>query len=335
MAANFLDTTVYKHSNDNNTILQTKVYFKPTNTHQLLHTKSFHPKHTCKGILKSQLIRFKRISSTWSDYNCTAKILFHSLVGRGYSWSLLRNMLKTVWFDENCRIKENRDNKEPFPIIMQYNSLGCNLSKQYKETLKRNNFFDKYKLISAYKNHSNLRRMLVRSELKPPRTGISNSYLRKIDNNKNNKFSLCKNPKCPTCKFNASESKCFSSSTFGSVHHVVGSMNCRSNNIIYLITCSKCNIQYVGETSRCLSERLTDHRSNIKQKKITPISIHFNEPGHSILRDLKAIVIEQISEIDNPLRKRKQQEALWQQRLGTIYPHGLNCYPTKTLEHVL
>jgi len=60
---NFLDTTIYKQTINNETTLQTKVYFKPTDTHQLLHTNSFHPRHTCKGILKSQLLRFKRISS--------------------------------------------------------------------------------------------------------------------------------------------------------------------------------------------------------------------------------------------------------------------------------
>jgi len=45
---NFLDTTVYKLCEADVTTLQTKVYFKDTDSHQLLHTKSFHPKHTTK-----------------------------------------------------------------------------------------------------------------------------------------------------------------------------------------------------------------------------------------------------------------------------------------------
>ena len=48
LSANFLDTTVYKKTINNITTLQTRVYFKPTDTHQLLHVHSFHPKHTCK-----------------------------------------------------------------------------------------------------------------------------------------------------------------------------------------------------------------------------------------------------------------------------------------------
>lgn len=333
LAANFLDTTVYKHSINNTTTLQTRVYFKPTDTHQLLHTKSFHPKHTCKGILKSQLIRFKRISSSWDDFNRTVKILFHSLSQRGYSWSLLRNMLKTVWCEVSSDETSVLDNpKEPFPMVMQYNSLGCDLLKKYRVTLQKNNFFDRFRLINAYKNHSNLRRMLVRSELRSSEKSQNNPSTTKTDGNYNNKFSQCNNPDCVSCKSYTYSGASFTSSTFGSTHQVIGSMNCRSNNIIYLITCTKCNIQYVGETSRCLSERLTDHRSNIKNKKMTPIAIHFNIPGHSVLRDLKILGIEKISDTENPLQKRKQQEALWQRRLGTVYPHGLNGFPTKTVD---
>ena len=35
VAVNFLDTTIYKQTIDDMTILQTKVFFKPTDTHQL------------------------------------------------------------------------------------------------------------------------------------------------------------------------------------------------------------------------------------------------------------------------------------------------------------
>ena len=32
-------------------------------------------------------------------------------------------------------------------------------------------------------------------------------------------------------------------------------MDCASDNVVYLITCKKCGIQYVGETSRNLRRR--------------------------------------------------------------------------------
>jgi hypothetical protein len=51
LSANFLDTTVFK-SPENEQKLCTKVYFKPTDTHQLLFKGSFHPKHTYKRCLE-------------------------------------------------------------------------------------------------------------------------------------------------------------------------------------------------------------------------------------------------------------------------------------------
>jgi hypothetical protein len=83
----------------------------------------------------------------------------------------------------------------------------------------------------------------------------------------------------------------------------------------------------VGETGRCLSERLTDHRSCILTKKQTPIAIHFNEPGHSSLRDLKAITIDKIPDTIDSTKIRKERELIWWQRLGTRYPRGLNGFP--------
>jgi len=71
-SVDFLDTTIYKTpdpSSDDHDTLCTRVFFKQTDTHQLLHKNSFHPRHTFTGVLKAQLLRFKRISTSFSDYN--------------------------------------------------------------------------------------------------------------------------------------------------------------------------------------------------------------------------------------------------------------------------
>ena len=60
----FLDISIFKGPSFlEKGQFDTKVYFKPTDTHQLLHKSSFHPSHTFKGILKSQIIRFNKICS--------------------------------------------------------------------------------------------------------------------------------------------------------------------------------------------------------------------------------------------------------------------------------
>lgn len=56
----FLDSTTFKGPDFHRSgTLDTKVFFKPTDSHALLHKASFHPKHVFRGIVKSQLLRFK------------------------------------------------------------------------------------------------------------------------------------------------------------------------------------------------------------------------------------------------------------------------------------
>ena len=94
----FLDVTVFKGPMlKEKNIFDTKIYFKPTDTHQLLHKASFHPKHTFKGILKSQIMRFYRICSQRSDFDAACSLVFKALKDRGYSGRFLREIkTKTV-----------------------------------------------------------------------------------------------------------------------------------------------------------------------------------------------------------------------------------------------
>ena len=101
-------------------------------------------------------------------------------------------------------------------------------------------------------------------------------------------------------------------------------MNCNTNGIIYLITCKRCNVQYVGETERRLKDRLNAHRSNITTKQKTAVAIHFNNYRHSY-KDLKIMPIENVT--NNSKQVRQEKEKFWIKTLKTNYPNGLNYYP--------
>ena len=65
----FLDITSYKYDNfRTDRIIDSKVFLKPTDSHQLLHKMSFHPKHTFQGVIKLQFHRFFRIWNIKSDW---------------------------------------------------------------------------------------------------------------------------------------------------------------------------------------------------------------------------------------------------------------------------
>ena len=93
----FLDTTIYKCNLIDQTVLHSRVFFKPTDSHQLLHKDSFHPSHTFSGVLKSQLLRFKRLSSTYTDYELVCHILFKALNERGYNVRFFNKLRFEIW----------------------------------------------------------------------------------------------------------------------------------------------------------------------------------------------------------------------------------------------
>ena len=89
----FLDATLFKGKrSQSNGVIYTKVYFKPTGSHQLLHKQSFHPKHIFSGTLKFKIIKNNRICSDSHDLEKAYDIIFKSLRERGYSKRYLRSI---------------------------------------------------------------------------------------------------------------------------------------------------------------------------------------------------------------------------------------------------
>lgn len=97
----FLDTTIFSIPVANNLMtVHTKVFFKPTHSHALLFRTSYHPKHTLKGIIKSQIIRFYRICSLDHHFHEATETLFTALRHRGYSKNFLRSIKRNKTFRE-------------------------------------------------------------------------------------------------------------------------------------------------------------------------------------------------------------------------------------------
>ncbi|GAA6093873.1 uncharacterized protein LOC105358296 isoform X1 [Tachysurus ichikawai] len=89
-------TTTYKSNNFNTKgKLDIKVFFKETDSHALLHGDSYHPKHTFRGIIKAQLIHFRRICTQRHDFEKAKKVLFNALRRRGYTGGFLRSVYTT------------------------------------------------------------------------------------------------------------------------------------------------------------------------------------------------------------------------------------------------
>ena len=77
------------------------------------------------------------------------------------------------------------------------------------------------------------------------------------------------------------------------------SMTCATANvIIYLVTCKRCGIQYVGETGQTLRKTLNNHRNRLKQLSNLYVYQHFTSDGHSE-NDISIMPIEEVTSSGN------------------------------------
>lgn len=292
----FLDTTIFKGPQFLETgVLDIKVFFKPTDTHALLHKHSFHPTHTFRGIIKAQLLRFQRICTRRVDFLEAVKILFKALLKRGYTRTFLKNSFKNF---EN-RKRKNLDKK--IPLITTFSSTGRRLNWAWKDNfgkiLKPTNIIPNSMAISAYRRNNNLKDWLVSAKLpslnwkRPPK---QQNYFIKLS---------------------------FIRSSTDQLWKIHGEFDLKSFNCVYVISCVNCNKKYIGETKNEIAYRLAQHIGNIKNKKEThtPLIGHFLEHG---LSNLKIAGLERNQNWTT--WERKKRERFWIFILGTREPSGLN-----------
>ena len=342
----FLDTIVYKDGNS----LKTKPYIKPTDKKQYLHYNSCHPSHIFKSIPYSQAIRYKRIISDDNLLEDELNKLKKLFLVRNYPENKLTKVIdkvkglsrsETLTYktkeQKQVIFKEFLKGSDFLPLTLIYHptltqnkstNIKFYLQDQWKQLLSNDDnlkhiFVDSHPTI-IFKNHNTIANKLITARF--PNTKLKTNRLSKnIDSPLSNpETHKCKHIKCKCCNYIIPYYH-LNNKTLQTLQipHVIN-LNCNTNNLIYLINCNKCNLQYIGQTSRKLKERFTDHFSNIKTHKNTPIAIHFNQPSHTI-NNFTISPLETIphSNQDQLLKKEK----FWIKTLKTQYPKGLNYYP--------
>ena len=87
----------------------------------------------------------------------------------------------------------------------------------------------------------------------------------------------------------------FKSLSTGRTYQINQNLSCSSKNVVYLDSCKKCNLQYVGSISTELKVRFRNHKSSMRtNKKTCELAVHFNCTKHEI-SELSFIVSEKIT----------------------------------------
>jgi len=350
----FLDTLVYIQDSK----IHTTLYKKPTDNKQYLHFNSEHPSHVKKSIPYAQALRYRRIIDDDALLDIELIKLKSSFVARDYPTEEVDKAIKRARAlnrkDLLIYKKNNGLGWNATPCILTFSNAlisgkrNFNIHKILKESWDDLLLLDPqlsgiHKPKIVFKKCSTLNKILV-STTYPPRQWATSgrignsksiSHLTNVGNNRLGIFDQlltyiskpCGKARCLTCRM-ISRTPVFTSTTRNTTHKLKNNFDCSSSNVIYLITCKRCDIQYVGETGSTLRERFNNHRSCISLNKLTPIGIHFNSIHHNI-KDLMITPIEALS--NNNKSDRLIREVYWQLLLGTIFPQGLNSYPCEDI----
>ena len=168
--------------------------------------------------------------------------------------------------------------------------------------------------VRAFRRSPNLRDHLVKAALKsntPKTTPYPQQYCAKQD--------------CQTCKLIKRRDKLPQNSR---EYKLAKDVNCQTNNVVYLLECTRCKKQYIGETKRNFLTRFKEHLADIRHNRDTPVAKHFNLNSHKTAATQAQPIPTILSRIaghpDRTTDVRKNKEKMWIHTLRSTAPHGIN-----------
>ena len=135
------------------------------------------------------------------------------------------------------------------------------------------------------------------------------------------------NKRLKCCK-HINETNTFKSNVTNKFYTIRHKSNCKSSNVIYLLECTLCKMQYVGKTETPFYLRLNNYRNEVKRRGTSPSAKHFLLPEHDFEQHAKFTLIERIEKPDNfedKTRFIEEREDKWIKMLKTLSPSGINA----------
>ena len=150
------------------------------------------------------------------------------------------------------------------PFISTYNPNNPNVFPKVREIYRNlqtsktlGKIFAKHKLIDCKRQPSNLKRLLCSSNFSTNKPTFKTTKCRKS---------------CFCCDY-IIEPELFKFKNWHQPFVLKSNFNCETPYLIYVIICSSCNKEYIGQTGGQLKERLIVYRQHIRQpeyeKRIT------------------------------------------------------------------
>ena len=170
----FLDTIIFKGERfRNESILDIRTHYKPTETFQYTHFTSSHPVGVKRGFIKGEALRLLRTNSSETTFDESISNFKSRLITRGYPHEMIQTTLSEVNFAkrQSALQQKKKTRKQILPFVTTYHPSVRNL----KNILMQNwNLIQNQPLLKiifkdppiiSYKRGQSLKDMLVRAKI--------------------------------------------------------------------------------------------------------------------------------------------------------------------------
>lgn len=280
--------------------------------------KSCHPSHLTKSIPFSQALRLRRICSNDESLKKRLGQLKNNLRRRGYRYKTIKEGFQKIHNIPRSSLLQYKAKKKckRTPCVLTYHPClknSHNTIREHWASVERNSTLSKVfpePPMIAFRQPDSLRSLLVRAEISKPNLTPGESR-------------SCGDKRCKCCN-QMHHSSSFTSTVTGKRYKIFCNVHCKSANVIYLLHCPICGLQYVGESKQPFHKRLNGHRSDLTKKPLLPVSQHFRLPNHCLddFNKMKIFIVEQ-NTIWSDLQRVKR-EGFWIKELRVLHPHGIN-----------
>ena len=274
---NYLDLTITINSKQ----LTTSTYFKPANTFSYLPANSHHPNSTKQGIVKGEMIRMLRNNSDQTGFTEQSDFIKDKLVQRNYSNTTIQQQTPDYSQRTNyltTTSKKSSEHRVTFITNFDPSIPTANIIREHwPQLLCEDNL--RRRLTTGpqvcYRAPPTIGKLLTRAAInttlpnneasvtptiwKPPSLPARNIK--------------CRTTNCATCPTLTNKSH-FTSYQRKSYHTFDNIYSCDTTNAIYLLECSICQKQYIGETGTTVRIRMRHHRNKFTAKTDLPIYRH-------------------------------------------------------------
>ena len=258
----FLDCMVIKNGN----LIETDIFYKPTDSKTYLLFTSCHPKHTKVSIPFSLARRLRTIISNEDTFDIRAQELEEYLIKQKYPKTLIQAGIQKAKSLHRTNLLNEinpRNNQDAIAYVSTYNPRNPEIFGELRrdiDILKRDSqmksVLKNYKIIKSKRQPPNLKRLLTKAKFE--------------EMSSTPKVYRCNRPNCGLCKYlikgDRFTFKC------GKTTKINQNTSCDAKNVIYTIICNGCNEEYIGETKE-LRKRMTVHRQHIRDPNVRKLRV--------------------------------------------------------------